>query len=581
MRRRLASLLGRPAAAWGLLACAAGSVALACLGSDGALAFMKRPAMLAALAAGAALCALACLRSRRPCVWLFHLGFALVIGGWAYDALAHRLGRVPEDRMLWLAEPMDGVARAQVFPESVLHDVARWHDERRLRDPSWTPDRADFTNLLAQIAADNRQDGRLEGDLALALDDFSIETWPGTDAVKAYTSRISFSDGSPRATVAVNHPVRRAGWWIFQNAWTRALDADFLWDVVRDGPDARAPGRLPPAYRIPMYHFMMRAKPCAGSPRAYWSGYGEHYDNLVGMCRARYGKPPPQTRPWCLAGLLCVKDVGLPFAFAGGLMLVLGALGLAVARLRAPAARGGSGGRPPTASALTRLFFSCACTAYELRPCRRLATAARVLYALLFAGTLAMLVHRGLATGHAPMQNMYEFLMCTAALIPALTFVSRRLDGEDTLLVDAALTLLVLVPVAFTMDGSARKLMPALQSPFFVPHVGAYVLGYVLLVRAALGAGRRLAGAGFFLLTLGLVLGAVWGKVCWGHWWQFDPKEMWSAATWFVYAAYFHLRPGLSARAERAFLAAGAAMVVLTLTWINLSRIFTGMHSYA
>ena len=31
-----------------------------------------------------------------------------------------------------------------------------------------------------------------------------------------------------------------------------------------------------------------------------------------------------------------------------------------------------------------------------------------------------MLVHRGLATGHPPMQNLYEFLMCAAALIPAL-----------------------------------------------------------------------------------------------------------------------------------------------------------------
>ena len=179
------------------------------------------------------------------------------------------------------------------------------------------------------------------------------------------------------------------------------------------------------------------------------------------------------------------------------------------------------------------------------------------------------------------MQNMYEFLMCMAAFIPALTFVSAKWDGQNTLLVDAFLTALVLVPVCFFMDGSVKRLMPALQSPFFVPHVGAYVVGYVLLARAALGAGRRLVPVGFFLLTLGLVLGAAWGKVCWGHWWQFDPKEMWSLATWFVYAAFFHLERRLPARAERAFLVAGAAMVVLTLTWINLSRIFSGMHSYA
>ena len=141
--------------------------------------------------------------------------------------------------------------------------------------------------------------------------------------------------------------------------------------------------------------------------------------------------------------------------------------------------------------------------------------------------------------------------------------------------------LMIVIPVAFFMDGRAKHLMPALQSPFFVPHVGAYVIGYVILVRAALGAGRRLVPAGFFLMTLGLVLGAAWGKVCWGHWWQFDPKEMWSLATWLVYAAYFHVRCRLSPRGERLFLVAGAVMIVLTLTWINLSSIFSGMHSYA
>ena len=205
----------------------------------------------------------------------------------------------------------------------------------------------------------------------------------------------------------------------------------------------------------------------------------------------------------------------------------------------------------------------------------------RTLYGLAFLGAVAMLIHRGISTGHPPMQNMYEFLICTAALLPVLTFVSARWDRQDTLLVDSILLALVLMPVGFFMDGSVKRLMPALQSPFFVPHVGAYVIGYVLLVRAAMGAGRRLVGLGFFLLTLGLVLGAAWGKVCWGHWWQFDPKEMWSLATWLLYAAYFHLRPRLSPRADRIFLVAGALMVVLTLTWINLSRLFSGMHSYA
>ena len=278
---------------------------------------------------------------------------------------------------------------------------------------------------------------------------------------------------------------------------------------------------------------------------------------------------PHTGEPFYFTILLCVKDVGLPFVAVGGALLLAGALLVAFVTSKGRgspdacrAGEGHSAGEPMRGVGLTRKV-------------------ARGLYGLAFLGAAAMLVHRGVATGHPPLQNMYEFLMCTAAFIPVLTFVSAKVDRQDTLHVDALLLALVMIPVGFVMDGSVRRLMPALQSPFFVPHVGAYVLGYILLVRAALGAGRRLVGAGFCLLTLGLVLGAAWGKVCWGHWWQFDPKEMWSLATWLAYAAYFHVRPRLTDRGDRVFLIVGAAMIVLTLTWINLSKLFTGMHSYA
>jgi len=278
---------------------------------------------------------------------------------------------------------------------------------------------------------------------------------------------------------------------------------------------------------------------------------------------------PHTGEPFYFTILQCVKDAGLPLVAIGGALLLAGALWLAIAT---PKWRGSQDGcRAVAKKALSPSTLHLSPFTFHLS----------LLYLLAFLGALAMLVHRTVATGHPPLQNMYEFLMCMAALIPVLTFVSAKVDGQNTLLVDSLLLTVVMIPVGFVMDGSVKRLMPALQSPFFVPHVGAYVLGYVLLVRAALGAGRRLVGAGFFLLTLGLVLGAAWGKVCWGHWWQFDPKEMWSLATWFVYVAYFHVRPRLSEKGDRIFLAVGAVMIVLTLTWINLSKVFTGMHSYA
>ena len=296
-----------------------------------------------------------------------------------------------------------------------------------------------------------------------------------------------------------------------------------------------------------------------------WWVYQSSYEEM---------KHPRTGEPFYFTILLCVKDLGLPFVALGGVLLLVGALLVAFGRGTRPACPRSRGTRDPTEHGIANCLRS-------RDHAGRAMMVARGLYGLAFLGAVAMLAHRCTATGHPPLQNLYEFLMCTAALVPVLTFVSAKVDRQDTLLVDSLLLALVMIPVGFVMDGSVKRLMPALQSPFFVPHVGAYVLGYILLVRAALGAGRRLVGAGFFLLTLGLVLGAAWGKVCWGHWWQFDPKEMWSLATWLVYGAYLHVRPRLTARGDRAFLVAGAAMIVLTLTWINLSKIFTGMHSYA
>jgi len=59
---------------------------------------------------------------------------------------------------------------------------------------------------------------------------------------------------------------------------------------------------------------------------------------------------------------------------------------------------------------------------------------------------------------------------------------------------------------------------------------------------------------------------------------------MWALATWLIYTGYFHARTTLAPEARRAraaLLLAGFAAIVLTLTWVNLSRLFPGLHSYA
>ncbi|MBQ9431505.1 MAG: cytochrome c biogenesis protein CcsA [Kiritimatiellae bacterium] len=248
---------------------------------------------------------------------------------------------------------------------------------------------------------------------------------------------------------------------------------------------------------------------------------------------------------------------------------------------------------------LTMLFFIATLVAARLRRNQN----ATAFWIGGFTVALLSVAWRGFSTGHPPMQNLFEFFLCMAAALAPLSWWNLRRHGLDTKFQDAVIGLVILFPAGFVFKEEMRHLMPALQSPFFVPHVAAYVAGYVMMTRATAialpmfrrdTAAERLAridlavrqsvAAGFVLITAGLLLGSIWGKVCWSNYWAWDPKEMWSLATWLVYAAYFHFRQryGVSRpRSLAVLLCVGLLFIVLTLTWINLSRIFSGMHTYA
>ena len=229
-----------------------------------------------------------------------------------------------------------------------------------------------------------------------------------------------------------------------------------------------------------------------------------------------------------------------------------------------------------------------------------------VLFASGFALTLSAFVVRWYEVAHIPMQNLFEvFLVLGMLALPIAVFSRRFLDvgGEAG---DAIVGVIVLFPAAFVFKAEPQHLPPALQSWLFAPHVAAYMLAYVILAKAGVQAMAqicretdpsgddlvpyetatyRMVLLGFPLLTLGLILGAVWGKIAWGDYWSWDPKELWSLISWLVYIAYLHVRHMYGKRHPRlnSYLAvAGLVAIIITLLWVNLSRIFAGgLHSYA
>ncbi len=236
----------------------------------------------------------------------------------------------------------------------------------------------------------------------------------------------------------------------------------------------------------------------------------------------------------------------------------------------------------------------------------RKGAAARLCILSAFVAALSAVVCRWIQVRHIPMQTMFEIFLVLAMTVPLISWMSLLINVPRnylTLAIDAVIGVLVIFPAGFIFKDTAQYLPPALQSRLFGPHVLAYMLAYIIFAKAAFLAGvcillpkdsraaadcerasYRMACLGFPLLTLGLLLGSVWGKLAWGDWWGWDPKEMFSLACWTMYLFYFHWRKMFDLRLPRLnclWLLTGFVLILLTLLVVNLSKIFPGLHNYA
>jgi ABC-type transport system involved in cytochrome c biogenesis permease subunit len=222
-----------------------------------------------------------------------------------------------------------------------------------------------------------------------------------------------------------------------------------------------------------------------------------------------------------------------------------------------------------------------------------------------FAAAVLAFGYRWYHVGHIPLQNLFEVFLDLGMMIYPISLVSRHILRVGGFPVDMLIGAIVLFPAGFIFSAAPQQLPPALQSWLFAPHVAVYILSYIFMAKAAFQAAFQLTGitrssnenllpyeeatyrmicAGFPLLTLGLILGSVWGKLAWGDYWNWDPKELWSLASWLVYVGYFHFRSMFGQtrpRANSIWAIAGIAVIVITLLWVNLSKLFLGLHSYA
>ena len=221
---------------------------------------------------------------------------------------------------------------------------------------------------------------------------------------------------------------------------------------------------------------------------------------------------------------------------------------------------------------------------------------------LVIAGTLIFAYYitiLWISLDRAPMRTLGETRLWYSFFLGIIGYLTYLRWNYKWFLVYSVLmaVLFMIINIAYP-ENFSKTLMPALQSPWFVPHVIVYIFAYALLGAASIVAvyglwleyfrvfrknllqlADNLVYIGFAFLTLGLLFGAVWAKEAWGHYWTWDPKETWAFITWMAYLLYIHFRYFHPKKARTPLWILALAFVILLIAWFGVNYLPSAQSS--
>ncbi len=224
----------------------------------------------------------------------------------------------------------------------------------------------------------------------------------------------------------------------------------------------------------------------------------------------------------------------------------------------------------------------------------------KIAMALWYSGAFVNLLLIGnnyLINGYVPFVSMFQVLIFLAVcFLPVYFYIAGvgKCNGYESYFM--IISAIVMTGPLFMDKNAAWSFPPALNSPWFVPHILVYMISYTLAAVAFLmvisglvknekkdfSAAYLCIRCLFPFMTCGMFFGAIWANQVWGDFWSFDVKECWSLVTWLTYMVYLHLyrKPRLR-KYSPAFAILGFVFVIITFFFANVVGGSDSMHSYS
>jgi len=228
-----------------------------------------------------------------------------------------------------------------------------------------------------------------------------------------------------------------------------------------------------------------------------------------------------------------------------------------------------------------------------------------------FALHTATIIARYAIAGHLPITSLHEASSFFAWCIVLIFFFLEYRYRVDLLGPFTMPVVFVLMLSSSILPREIKPLSPVLQSYWlgihtFLAFLGdaafatAFGVGIMYLIQEHHLKTKRLGGLfqrlpnlqildeinyklitlGFPLLTLAIITGALWAESAWGSYWRWDPKEVWSLITWFIYALVLHARLTAGWRGRKAAMLSIVGFISVIFTFFGVNLLLKGLHAF-